>query len=140
MENAPTAPQESTSASAGKKADLGKRFIAAIIDAAIAAVVGFIPFIGGFIGAAYILLRDGLAYDIKDHRSVGKRLMKLRPVALDGGSGRYQHFHQTQLDVRFGSNHPAPTIYPDHRQSVAFSNWCGSADHRHNGNRFSSYQ
>jgi uncharacterized RDD family membrane protein YckC len=85
MENAPTAPQESTSASAGKKADLGKRFIAAIIDAAIAAVVGFIPFIGGFIGAAYILLRDGLAYDIMDHRSVGKRLMKLRPVALDGG-------------------------------------------------------
>jgi uncharacterized RDD family membrane protein YckC len=84
-ENSQTAPQESTAPGTSGKADLGKRFIAGIIDAAIAAVVGFIPVIGGFIGAAYMLLRDGLNYEFMDHRSVGKKLMKLRPVALDGG-------------------------------------------------------
>ncbi len=67
-----------------KKADLGRRFIAAIIDGAIAALIGLIPIIGGFIGAAYLLLRDGFPYEIMDHRSVGKKLMRLRPITLDG--------------------------------------------------------
>jgi len=66
------------------KADLGKRFIAAIIDAVIAIVIGFIPIVGGFVAAAYWLLRDGLDVDFMDHRSLGKKLMKLRPVTLDG--------------------------------------------------------
>ncbi len=66
------------------KADLSKRFIAAVIDAAIAFVIGFIPFIGGLIGAAYWLVRDGLELDFMDGRSVGKKIMKLRPVRLDG--------------------------------------------------------
>ncbi len=39
-ENSQTAPQESTAPGTSAKADLGKRFIAGIIDAAIAAVVG----------------------------------------------------------------------------------------------------
>ncbi len=42
------------------KADLGKRVIAAIIDGAIAGVMGLIPWVGGIIGGLYILLRDGL--------------------------------------------------------------------------------
>ena len=66
------------------KADIGKRFIAAIIDAVIAMVVGFIPFIGGIIATAYWLLRDGMDIDFMDHRSIGKKLVKLRPVTLDG--------------------------------------------------------
>lgn len=66
------------------KPDIGKRAIAAIIDGAIAAAVGLIPFIGNVIGAAYILLKDGFEYDFMDGRSVGKKLMKLRPVRLDG--------------------------------------------------------
>lgn len=71
-------------AAAGGKADLGKRFIAAIIDAVIAVFVGFIPIIGGLIATAYWLVRDGLDIDFMDHRSLGKKLVKLRPVTLDG--------------------------------------------------------
>lgn len=66
------------------KADLGKRFIAAIIDGALAGVVGLIPWVGGIIGGLYILLRDGLDYEYLRGRSVGKTLMKLKPVRLDG--------------------------------------------------------
>lgn len=66
------------------KADLGKRLIAAIIDGVLAAGVSFIPFIGGIIGGLYILLRDGLDIEFMDKRSIGKKLVKLRPVRLDG--------------------------------------------------------
>lgn len=66
------------------KADLGKRAVAMIIDAVIAAVIGMIPAIGGLIGAAYMLLRDGLEFDFMNHRSVGKHVMKLHIESLDG--------------------------------------------------------
>lgn len=69
---------------APKNADLGKRLIAAIIDGVLAAGVSFIPFIGGIIGGLYILLRDGLDIEFMDKRSIGKKLVKLRPVRLDG--------------------------------------------------------
>ena len=78
MENSTTQP-------GGGKADVGKRAIALIIDGVIAGVVGIIPIIGGLVGVAYILVRDGLEYEFMDHRSIGKKLMKLRPVRLDGG-------------------------------------------------------
>ncbi len=68
------------------KADLTKRFIAALIDNVLASLVGFIPVVGGIVGAAYILLKDGLELEFMDKRSIGKKLMKLRPVRLDGGS------------------------------------------------------
>ena len=67
-----------------KKCDLGKRFVAAIIDGVLAFVVGWVPFIGGIIAAVYWLVRDGLELDFMDHRSIGKKVMKLRPVTLDG--------------------------------------------------------
>jgi len=85
MENPQSKSQESTTSSTNGKADLGKRFIAGVIDAVIAMIIGLIPVIGGFIGAAYMLFRDGMPYTFMDHRSVGKKLMKLRPVTLDGG-------------------------------------------------------
>lgn len=66
------------------KADLGKRFIAAIIDGLLAAGVSFIPVVGGIIGGLYVLLRDGLDLKFMDRRSIGKKLIKLRPVRLDG--------------------------------------------------------
>ncbi len=66
------------------KADLGKRVVAAIIDGVLGVVIGLIPVIGGLIAAAYWLLRDGLDLEFMDQRSVGKKLMKLRPVTLDG--------------------------------------------------------
>ncbi|MFH1176429.1 MAG: RDD family protein [Acidobacteriota bacterium] len=74
------------------KADLGKRIIAALIDAIPAILVGFvlgmIPFIGGIIGGllagGWWLVRDGLDLDFADKRSPGKKIMKLRPIRLDG--------------------------------------------------------
>ena len=71
-------------APAPAKADLGKRAIALIIDGVATMVVGFIPLIGGMIATAYWLLRDGMDVEFMDHRSLGKKLMKLRPVMLDG--------------------------------------------------------
>jgi uncharacterized RDD family membrane protein YckC len=69
------------------KADLGKRAAAAIIDWIIAWIIAIIiPFIGGIISAAYILLRDGFDVSFMDRRSLGKKLLKLRPIALDGSS------------------------------------------------------
>jgi uncharacterized RDD family membrane protein YckC len=67
------------------KADLTKRFIAALIDGVIGGVVSFVPFVGGLAAAAYFLLRDGLDVDFMRNRSLGKKIMKLRPVTLDGG-------------------------------------------------------
>ncbi len=66
------------------KPDIGKRAIAAIIDAVIAVVVGFIPVAGGIVATAYWFVRDGLDFEFMDHRSIGKKVMKLRPVTLDG--------------------------------------------------------
>lgn len=65
------------------KADLTKRFLAALIDSIIAGVVYWIPIIGPIIAIAYILLRDGLDFPFADGRSIGKKLLKLRPVRLD---------------------------------------------------------
>ena len=66
------------------KPDITKRAIAAVIDGAIAGAVGLVPVVGGIVGALYVLLRDGFDYEFMDGRSVGKKLMKLRPVRLDG--------------------------------------------------------
>ena len=66
------------------KAILGKRLVAAIIDMVIGMVVGLVPVIGGLASAAYWLVRDGLEFEFMDRRSLGKRVMKLRPVTLDG--------------------------------------------------------
>jgi uncharacterized RDD family membrane protein YckC len=69
---------------AAGKADLGKRLMAAIIDGILTAGVSFVPFVGGVVGVLYVLLRDGLELEFMDRRSVGKKLLKLRPVRLDG--------------------------------------------------------
>lgn len=84
----PTTP---TSTQTATKADLTKRFVAALIDGIIGGVLSFlvglaIPFVGGILGAAYILLKDGLDIEFMDKRSIGKKVMKLRPIRLDGGT------------------------------------------------------
>lgn len=66
------------------KADLGKRFVAIVLDMVIAAVLALIPVVGGLIACAYLVVRDGLEFDFMDRRSIGKKVMKLRPVRLDG--------------------------------------------------------
>lgn len=69
---------------ADPKADLTRRAIAIIIDFVIASILGIIPTVGWLLGGAYLLLRDGLDVDYLRGRSLGKTLMKLRPVRLDG--------------------------------------------------------
>lgn len=67
------------------KVDIGTRLIAAIIDGVLQWIVALIPFIGGIIGAAYMLLKDGLF----ESQSVGKKLMKLQVVELSGKKADY---------------------------------------------------
>ena len=79
------APQVSgTSGVSAARPDFAKRAIAVIIDALLAFVVGLVPVIGGLAATAYWLVRDGLDVEFMDHRSFGKKVMKLRPVTLDG--------------------------------------------------------
>jgi uncharacterized RDD family membrane protein YckC len=66
------------------KADLTKRFLAALIDGVLAGIVSLVPAVGGLVAAAYLLLRDGFDLEFMDRRSLGKKVMKLRPVLLDG--------------------------------------------------------
>jgi len=67
------------------KADLGKRAVALIIDCVVAGVVAMVlPILGGLIAAAYILLRDGFSFEFMDGRSLGKKLLKLRPTTEGG--------------------------------------------------------
>ncbi|MEM1093686.1 MAG: RDD family protein [Bacteroidota bacterium] len=71
------------------KADLGKRFIAKLIDSLIAAALGvvvasFSATLGGIAGSVYLLVRDGLEFDFMNQRSIGKHVMGLRVVRLDG--------------------------------------------------------
>lgn len=82
-----TAPQVGTML----KADLGKRVAAVAIDSVgisiIAGILSPIPvlnIIGALLPAAYMLTRDGFDFEFMDRRSIGKKLMKIRPVRLDG--------------------------------------------------------
>jgi uncharacterized RDD family membrane protein YckC len=83
LEDRPVGSDETLSLATGKP-DTGKRIVAAVIDCVIAAVLNMIPAIGGLIAAAYWLVRDGMEIDFMDRRSVGKKVMKLRPIRLDG--------------------------------------------------------
>lgn len=64
--------------------ELSNRFLAALIDGVIAGVVSFVPIVGGIASAAYMLCRDGLDLEFADGRSIGKKVMEIRPVRLDG--------------------------------------------------------
>ena len=77
-------PSTAETSTTPKRPDLGKRALAAIIDAVIAMVVGLVPIAGGIAATAYWLVRDGMDLDFMDHRSIGKKVMKLQPVTLDG--------------------------------------------------------
>lgn len=73
------------------KPDPVKRIIAFIIDSAISMVVGFIPFIGGIVGALYMLLRDALPIEALEYNSVGKKLLKLSVVKQDDPTARIDY-------------------------------------------------
>lgn len=74
----PVTPAELTTPS------LGVRAIAGIIDVVVGMVLYAIPLIGWLVSAAYWLARDGLDVGFMQHRSVGKKVMNLEPVTVDG--------------------------------------------------------
>ncbi|MEJ2287316.1 MAG: RDD family protein [Deinococcales bacterium] len=67
-----------------KKADRTRRFLALVLDGLIAGALSIIPWLGSLLAAAYMLLRDGFDVTFMDRRSIGKRLLRLRPVRDDG--------------------------------------------------------
>ena len=67
-----------------QKPDFIKRALAAIIDGVVMTILTLIPLLGKLLALIYLLLRDGLDFDFMRHRSLGKSLMKLKPVTLAG--------------------------------------------------------
>ena len=83
-----SATPEPDAAPAGKP-DTVKRFLAMLIDGIVCVVLGAVvglisSILGSIIGAVYLVIRDGLDVDFMKHRSLGKKVMKLNVVRLDG--------------------------------------------------------
>lgn len=97
-ESEPASAPEAASdveAAATDKPDHVKRFLAQLIDGVIAGLVFWVLiFVTVFstlgiilavlLAGGYFLVRDGLDLDFMKGRSLGKKIMKLRPVRLDG--------------------------------------------------------
>ena len=71
------------------KADLFKRFIAFLIDGVISSILIYVPILGGIVSTVYTLTKDVIAYEITKNpdfknRSIGKRVMGLEVVTLEG--------------------------------------------------------
>ena len=73
------------------KADPVKRIIAFVIDAVASMIVGFIPFVGGIIGAFYMLLRDALPIEALEYKSIGKKLLKLSVVNIEDPTSKIDY-------------------------------------------------
>jgi len=72
-----------------KKAEAFPRILAYLIDLLIAWLPVFIPVIGALFGSLYLLFKDALMYRITGreewkNRSIGKKLLDLEVVNLDG--------------------------------------------------------
>lgn len=73
------------------KADPVKRIIAFVIDSVVSMILGFIPLVGGIIGALYMLLRDALPVEALGYQSVGKKLLNLSVVNTADPSGKVDY-------------------------------------------------
>lgn len=58
--------------------------VSAIVPGSIFTKIWIGALVGGLAGGAYMLLRDGLDLDFMKGRSLGKKIIKLRPERLDG--------------------------------------------------------
>ncbi|BCV25981.1 RDD family protein [Gelria sp. Kuro-4] len=72
------------------KADLVSRFLAALIDGIVAGVLSLVPLVGFLAGGVYTLTKDGIMYELTKNpeykgRSIGKKLLRLTVVRVDGG-------------------------------------------------------
>ena len=88
---------------AGTTPDTLTRFVAFLIDAVAVAVIGMVPVIGGLVGIAYVLFRDGLDIEYLRGRSLGKTLMKLTVVRADGRPMDLAASAQRNWPLVFGS-------------------------------------
>lgn len=84
----PEIPAGATAGGVLDKADPVKRAIAFVIDAVVASIVSVIPFIGGIIGALYMLLRDALPVEALQYKSLGKKLINMKVVMVENPSAR----------------------------------------------------
>ncbi len=73
------------------KADPVKRIIAVAIDFVASMIVGFIPFVGGIIGALYMLFRDALPIEALEYKSIGKKLLKLSVVNIEDPTSKIDY-------------------------------------------------
>ncbi len=73
------------------KADPVKRIIAVVIDFVASMIVGFIPFVGGIIGALYMLFRDALPIEALEYKSIGKKLLKLSVVNIEDPTSKIDY-------------------------------------------------
>lgn len=64
--------------------DSTTRLTALLIGGVVAGALNLVPFVGGVVGAAYFVVRDGLTFDFMNGRSIGKQLMGLRVVRQNG--------------------------------------------------------
>jgi len=87
----PETPQTPPPPVTQAKADPVKRIIAIVIDGVATMIVGFIPLVGGIIGALYMLLRDALPIEALGYKSIGKKLLNLSVVKADGSPGRIDY-------------------------------------------------
>jgi uncharacterized RDD family membrane protein YckC len=87
----PKPPEVKSPNATQEKADPVKRIIAVVIDGVATMIVGFIPFVGGIIGALYMLLRDALPIEALEYKSIGKKLLKLSVVKTEGPPGRIDY-------------------------------------------------
>ena len=94
------------------KADVGRRAIAAFFDAIIASLPSWLLFplppLGQLLSMAYLLLRDVLLYELTRAeswrgKSIGKRLVNLEVVALDGERLTWEKSVKRNLPLVLGS-------------------------------------
>lgn len=81
-----TDPASSLGSSAESRPPLSTRFAAALIDGLVASLLGGIPILGVLIGTGYLVVRDGMKVGALKYRSVGKYVMGLNVVRLEGGT------------------------------------------------------
>lgn len=93
------------------KADVGRRALAYFFDAIIASLPSFILFplppLGQLLGTAYLLSRDVLLYELTRseswrRKSIGKRLVNLEVVALDGERLTWEKSVKRNLPLALG--------------------------------------
>lgn len=91
-----------------KKADLFKRFLAALIDGIIASLLIYIPVLGAIVSTVYLLTKDAVAFEITKkadfkNRSIGKKIMGLEVVSLEGKDIDWTISVKRNLPIAIGS-------------------------------------